>query len=147
MAHALSHERRTTLKRIKAGHAGEITMITGILDVLMRDKRNWKEVQVYTERLIAQWGRYLQVFHELIRLIQRESDDYSRKNDNHNKQFQRYQLYMAEIEQFLIDEEILRNGDDTKLAEGSRAVGRSVRSVRIQDKGQASHHCLRQEQA
>ena len=96
MADAMSHERITSLKRVKAGHAGEITKITGFLDALLRDKRNWKEVEVYKERLVEQWGRYWRVFDELIQLIPHESDDYTKENENHNRRFQVYQLYTAE---------------------------------------------------
>ncbi len=62
MADSMSHERIMSLKRTKAGHVGEITKITDVLDALLRDKRNWKEVQVYKERLVEQWGRYSRVF-------------------------------------------------------------------------------------
>ena len=136
MADAMSHERITSLKRVKAGHAGEITKITGFLDALLRDKRNCKEVQVYKERLVEQWGRYWRVFDELIQLIPHESDDYTKENDHHNRRCQVYQLYMAEIEQFLSrDEEEKRteDGDATKLTEGSKAVDAVIRSTRVQD--------------
>ena len=136
MADAMSHERIMSLKRVKAGHAGEITKITGFLDALLRDKRNCKEVQVYKERLVEQWGHYWRVFDELIQLILHESGDYTKENDNHNRQCQVYQLYMAEIEQFLSrdEEENLReDGDATKLTKGSKAVNAVIRSMRVQD--------------
>ena len=136
MADAMSHERITSLKRVKAGHAGEITKITGFLDALLQDKRNCKEVQVYKERLVEQWGRYWRVFDELIQLIPHESDDKTKENDSHNRRCQVYQLYMAEIEQFLSrDEEEKRteDGDATKLTEGSKAVDAVIRSTRVQD--------------
>ena len=139
MADAMSHERITSLKRIKAGHAGEITKITGFLDALLRDERNWKEVQVYKECLIEQWGRYWQVFDELIELIPRESNDCTKENDNQNKRFQVYQLYVAEIEQFLSrdDEEKSKGGDTTKLTKGLKPVDATTRSMQVQDEEQS----------
>ena len=136
MADAMSHERITSLKRVKAGHAGEITKITGFLDALLGDKRNCKEVQVYKERLVEQWGRYWRVFDELIQLISHGSDDYTKENDNHNRRCQVYQLYMAEIEQFLSrddEEKRTEDGDATKLIEGSKAVDAVIRPMRVQD--------------
>ena len=139
MADAMSHERITSLKWIKAGHCREITKITGFLDALLRDERNWKEVQVYKECLIEQWGRYWQVFDELIELIPRESDDYTKENDNHNKRLQVYQLYMAEIEQFLSrdGEQRRKGGDITKLTKGSKPVDATTRSAQVQDEEQS----------
>ena len=86
--------------------------------------------------MVEQWGRYWRVFDELIQLIPHESDDYTKENDNHNRRFQVYQLYMAEIEQFLSrddEEKRTEDGEATKLTEGSKAVNAVMRSTRIQD--------------
>ena len=82
--------------------------------------------------MFEQWGRYSRVFDELIELLPRESDDYTREIDNHNKQSQAYQLYMAEIEQFL-SRDGGKDSDSTKLTESSKAVDAVMRSTRVQD--------------
>jgi hypothetical protein len=86
--------------------------------------------------LDEQRGRNWRVFDELIQLISHESDDYTKENDNHNRRFQVYQLYMAKIEQFLSrddQEKRTEDGDAKKLAEGSKAVDAVMRSTRVQD--------------
>ena len=93
-------ERILYLRKIRAGHLGEITKIHKKLERYLKDSKCCSEVHYEKQRLETQWCRYSSVCREMLELL--SEDERIEEMSRHESQVKCHEEFLECIEEYLL---------------------------------------------